>query len=88
MAMAMQPGRKARPPLTAAKLEEMALNYVGRFATSRGCRATARRSTNALPRQPRTRLMASPMLKPATKPEFPVRGAWCGLSGVMFRITR
>ena len=35
MAMAMQPTRKSRPPLTAAKLEEMALNYVGRFATSR-----------------------------------------------------
>ena len=33
--MAMQPGRKNRPPLTAAKLEEMALHYVGRFATSR-----------------------------------------------------
>lgn len=35
MAMAMQQRRKIRPPLTAAKLEEMALNYVGRFATSR-----------------------------------------------------
>lgn len=35
MAMAMQQKRKGRPPLTAAKLEEMALNYVGRFATSR-----------------------------------------------------
>lgn len=35
MAMAMQSRRKPRPPLTAAKLEEMALNYVGRFATSR-----------------------------------------------------
>jgi regulatory protein len=35
MAMAMQQGRKTRPPLTAAKLDEMALNYVGRFATSR-----------------------------------------------------
>jgi regulatory protein len=35
MAMAMQQRRKTRPPLTAAKLEEMALNYVGRFATSR-----------------------------------------------------
>ena len=35
MAMAMQPRRKPRPPLTAARLEEMALNYVGRFATSR-----------------------------------------------------
>lgn len=35
MAMAMQQRCKTRPPLTAAKLEEMALNYVGRFATSR-----------------------------------------------------
>ena len=35
MAMATQPKRKTRAPLTAAKLEEMALNYVGRFATSR-----------------------------------------------------
>lgn len=35
MAMAMQQRRKDRRPLTAAKLEEMALNYVGRFATSR-----------------------------------------------------
>ena len=35
MAMAMQQKRKIRPPLTAAKLEELALNYVGRFATSR-----------------------------------------------------
>ncbi len=35
MAMAMQQRRKTRPPLTAAKLEEMALHYVGRFATSR-----------------------------------------------------
>ena len=35
MAMAMQTSRKPRPPLTAAQLEEMALNYVGRFATSR-----------------------------------------------------
>jgi regulatory protein len=35
MAMAMQQRRNDRPPLTAAKLEEMALNYVGRFATSR-----------------------------------------------------
>ncbi|HKX36115.1 MAG TPA: RecX family transcriptional regulator [Rhizorhapis sp.] len=33
--MAMQQRRKDRRPLTAAKLEEMALNYVGRFATSR-----------------------------------------------------
>jgi regulatory protein len=35
MAMAMQQKRKNRPPLDAARLEEMALNYVGRFATSR-----------------------------------------------------
>lgn len=35
MAMAMQQKRKVQPPLDAAKLEEMALNYVGRFATSR-----------------------------------------------------
>lgn len=35
MAMRVQYGRKPRPPLTAAKLEEIALNYVGRFATSR-----------------------------------------------------
>lgn len=35
MAMAMQQRRKNRRPLTAAKLEEMALNYVSRFATSR-----------------------------------------------------
>jgi regulatory protein len=35
MAMAMQQKRRVRPPLNAAKLEEMALNYVGRFATSR-----------------------------------------------------
>jgi regulatory protein len=35
MAMAMQQRRKPRPPLNAAKLDEMALNYVGRFATSR-----------------------------------------------------
>ena len=35
MAMAMQQKRRPRPPLNAAKLEEMALNYVGRFATSR-----------------------------------------------------
>jgi regulatory protein len=40
MAMAMQQRRKTRPPLTAAKLEEMALNYVGRFATSRAKLAT------------------------------------------------
>jgi regulatory protein len=35
MAMAMQQKRRPRPPLNAAKLEELALNYVGRFATSR-----------------------------------------------------
>jgi len=35
MAMRASPPRKPRPPLTAEKLEEMALNYVGRFATSR-----------------------------------------------------
>ena len=35
MAMSVQQRRKIRPPLTAAKLEELALNYVGRFATSR-----------------------------------------------------
>lgn len=35
MAMALQQNRKVRPPLSHAKLEEMALNYVGRFATSR-----------------------------------------------------
>lgn len=35
MAMAMQQKRKIRPPLDANRLEEMALNYVGRFATSR-----------------------------------------------------
>jgi regulatory protein len=35
MAMPARFPRKPRPPLTAAKLEEMALNYVGRFATSR-----------------------------------------------------
>ena len=35
MAMAARPPRKPRPPLNAAKLEEMALSYVGRFATSR-----------------------------------------------------
>jgi regulatory protein len=40
MAMAMQQRRKTRPPLTAAKLEEMALNYVARFATSRAKLAT------------------------------------------------
>ncbi len=35
MAMAMQQKRRPRPPLNAAKLEDMALHYVGRFATSR-----------------------------------------------------
>lgn len=35
MAMAMQQKRRPRPPLNAEKLEELALNYVGRFATSR-----------------------------------------------------
>jgi regulatory protein len=35
MAMAMQQMRKTHPPLTAAKLDEVALSYVGRFATSR-----------------------------------------------------
>jgi len=35
MAMSATKPRKPRPPLTAAKLEELALNYVGRFATSR-----------------------------------------------------
>jgi regulatory protein len=35
MAMAGRSSRNPRPPLTSAKLEEMALNYVGRFATSR-----------------------------------------------------
>jgi regulatory protein len=35
MAMADRPPRKPRPPLSAEKLEELALNYVGRFATSR-----------------------------------------------------
>jgi regulatory protein len=35
MAMASRRPRKPRPPLTAAKLEELALHYVGRFATSR-----------------------------------------------------
>lgn len=35
MAMGMQQMRKARAPLDAAKLDEMALRYVGRFATSR-----------------------------------------------------
>jgi regulatory protein len=35
MAMPVQSPRKPRPPLTAGNLEELALNYVGRFATSR-----------------------------------------------------
>jgi regulatory protein len=35
MAMPASSPRKPRPPLTAEKLEELALNYVGRFATSR-----------------------------------------------------
>lgn len=35
MAMPAQMPRKARPPLTPGKLEELALNYVGKFATSR-----------------------------------------------------
>jgi regulatory protein len=35
MAMAARRPRKPRPPLTAAKLDELALHYVGRFATSR-----------------------------------------------------
>lgn len=35
MAMAMQPRRRNPTPLDAAKLEELALGYVGRFATTR-----------------------------------------------------
>ena len=35
MAMAASPLRKSRPPLDATKLEELAISYVGRFATSR-----------------------------------------------------
>ena len=35
MAMAARPTRKPRPPIDASKLEELALAYVGRFATSR-----------------------------------------------------
>lgn len=35
MAMAVQQTRKVRPPIDENRLEEMALNYVGRFATSR-----------------------------------------------------
>ncbi len=35
MAMPAQMPRKPRPPLTPGTLEELALNYVGRFATSR-----------------------------------------------------
>ncbi len=33
--MAPRTGRKARPPLDAAKLDELALAYVGRFATTK-----------------------------------------------------
>ncbi len=35
MAMAARHPHRPRPPLNSAKLDEMALNYVGRFATSR-----------------------------------------------------
>ena len=35
MAMAARQPRKPRPPLSAGKLEELAISYVGRFATSR-----------------------------------------------------
>jgi len=35
MAMPVRSPHKSRPPLTAERLEELALNYVGRFATSR-----------------------------------------------------
>ena len=35
MAMASRQPRKPRPPLNAARLDELALSYVGRFATSR-----------------------------------------------------
>ena len=35
MAMAARHPRKPRPPLNATKLDEIALHYVGRFATSR-----------------------------------------------------
>jgi regulatory protein len=35
MAMAARLPRKPRPPLDAAKLDELALSYVGRFSTSR-----------------------------------------------------
>ena len=35
MAMAARLPRKPRPPIDAAKLEELALSYVGRFSTSR-----------------------------------------------------
>ena len=35
MAMGARNPRKPRPPLDAAKLDELALSYVGRFATSR-----------------------------------------------------
>src|SRR5688572_1348165 len=40
MAMYGRKPSKTRPPLTATKLEELALNYVGRFATSRSKLAT------------------------------------------------
>lgn len=33
--MPSRPGSRPRPPLNATKLDELALNYVGRFATSR-----------------------------------------------------
>jgi len=35
MAMAARSPRKPRPPLNASKLDELAISYVGRFATSR-----------------------------------------------------
>lgn len=35
MAMSSRQHRKPRPPLNASRLDEMALSYVGRFATSR-----------------------------------------------------
>ena len=35
MAMAARQPRKPRPPLNASKLDELALSYVGRFATSK-----------------------------------------------------
>lgn len=40
MAMTAQKPRKPRPPLDAARLDELALAYVGRFATSRSKLAT------------------------------------------------